>query len=573
MRHGTGILAMATALDIQALESRSIVDLLLDEQAQTSAVESFSAYHDRLDASDTGVPAQAKYYTSLLPANPPSSGEQYAFEVNLDSCSGCKACVVACHTLNGLEEEEAWRRVGSISAAGPGLSNGPILRHVTTACHHCADPGCLNGCPVKAYEKSPETGIVKHLDDQCIGCKYCTMMCPYEVPKYSKRLGIVRKCDMCSQRLATGEAPACVQSCPNEAIAIRLVTTSPADGLSKDDRLVPGAPLSSVTQPSTVYRTTDGPALLNATPMDAGVDHAHESHWPLAVMLCCTQASVGILAVERLGSLFVTSAETTRFTLIVAFALAAMGLGIAPLHLGQPLRAWRVFLGLRTSWLSREAILLGKYAGLVAVLAALSWSSYLSISPFSTTTTTEIVEIGAWLAIALGVVALFSSGMIYVATRRELWNLQRTMLQFFGTMISTGGLCYLATVLALDALLDGQANLGGAAVVGVIALVCFTCLAAWEWRFRLGPDRESDSSMQRRSRRVIRRELQLHKNIRLGTAAVTFAVLGCCLMLNSSSVSFALGLAAATLCMGSELCSRLIYFSSIIFDRMPGGLK
>src|SRR5437870_1163324 len=93
----------------------------------------------------------------------------------------------------------------------------------SSACHHCVDPACLNGCPVLAYEKDSVTGIVRHLDDQCIGCQYCVMMCPYDVPKYSERRGIVRKCDMCSQRLAVKEAPACAQACPNEAIRITIV--------------------------------------------------------------------------------------------------------------------------------------------------------------------------------------------------------------------------------------------------------------------------------------------------------------------------------------------------------------
>ena len=53
---------------------------------------------------------------------------------------------------------------------------------------------------------SDRLAVVRHLDDQGIGCSYCIMKCPYDVPKFSERLGIVRKCDMCANRLAAGEA-------------------------------------------------------------------------------------------------------------------------------------------------------------------------------------------------------------------------------------------------------------------------------------------------------------------------------------------------------------------------------
>ena len=121
-----------------------------------------------------------------MPAQPPGPGQQLAFEVDLDRCSGCKACVAACHNLNGLDEGESWRDVGLVIGGMPEL---PVLQHVTSACHHCLDPACLNACPVDAYEKDPHTGIVRHLDDQCIGCQYCTLACPYDAPKYQRGQG------------------------------------------------------------------------------------------------------------------------------------------------------------------------------------------------------------------------------------------------------------------------------------------------------------------------------------------------------------------------------------------------
>src|SRR5678816_4725159 len=201
--------------DAPGAQIRTLIDDLLAEQQSLTAVERFARSHERGQ-----TPAQARYYRELIPLSKPQPGEQYAFAVDLDACTGCKACVNACHSLNGLDEDELWRNVGVIVG---GTVEKPYQQTVTTACHHCAEPGCLLGCPVMAYEKDAATGIVRHLDDQCIGCQYCLLMCPYDVPKYSQRLGIVRKCDMCIDRLAVGEAPACVQACPHGAIRIQLV--------------------------------------------------------------------------------------------------------------------------------------------------------------------------------------------------------------------------------------------------------------------------------------------------------------------------------------------------------------
>jgi Fe-S-cluster-containing hydrogenase component 2 len=139
------------------------VAALLDVQRTLTAVERFAEHHDSGEA-----PSQAKYYRDLIPLERPRPNEQYAFEVDLDACTGCKACVSACHTLNGLDENEIWRTVGLLHG---GSADSPAIQTVTTSCHHCLEPACMKGCPVKAYEKDPITGIVKHLDDQCIGCQ------------------------------------------------------------------------------------------------------------------------------------------------------------------------------------------------------------------------------------------------------------------------------------------------------------------------------------------------------------------------------------------------------------------
>src|ERR1700712_740787 len=131
----------------------ALIDELLAEQSRLQTpVARFAAPHSESRPSSLS--------SQLIPLSLPKPGEQYAFEVDLDSCSGCKACVTACHNLNGLEDQELWRSVGMLHG---GSNQLPILQHVTTACHHCVDPACLDGCPVKAYDKDPITGIVRHL--------------------------------------------------------------------------------------------------------------------------------------------------------------------------------------------------------------------------------------------------------------------------------------------------------------------------------------------------------------------------------------------------------------------------
>src|SRR5688572_4909274 len=130
-----------------------LINAYLEEQQTLTAVTRFAQLHER-DA----LPAQARYYESLLPLEKPKPGQQYAFSVDLDRCTGCKACVTACHSLNGLDEGETWRAVGLLHG---GNIASPMQQTVTTACHHCIEPACMAGCPVNAYEKDPLTGIVR----------------------------------------------------------------------------------------------------------------------------------------------------------------------------------------------------------------------------------------------------------------------------------------------------------------------------------------------------------------------------------------------------------------------------
>jgi Fe-S-cluster-containing dehydrogenase component/DMSO reductase anchor subunit len=404
----------------------SLLERLLTEQQDLTAVEAFSRDH-----TSHAAPAQAKYYSRLLPVTPPGPGEQYAFEVDLDRCSGCKACVTACHSLNGLDEQETWRDVGLLIGGSEQL---PVIQHVTAACHHCVQPACMTACPVNAYEKDPLTGIVKHLDDQCFGCQYCTLACPYNVPKYHARKGIVRKCDMCSSRLAKGEAPACVQACPHEAISIRIVSTERVREDSETARFLPAAPDPALTLPTTLYRSSKV-FPRNTLPADYHSLSPEHPHWPLIVMLVLTQLSVGTFVVGVLVD--DTLPESLAAMLRPFHATGALVLGLLALvastcHLGRPHLAFRGILGLRHSWLSREIVAFGLFAGLAIPYAAACWIGSPEMplgEAWARRVSSFIPPLGITVA-TIGVIGVFCSGMIYVFTRRELWNFERTITRF-----------------------------------------------------------------------------------------------------------------------------------------------
>lgn len=403
---------------------------LLRDQQSLTAVDRFSQFHD-----DSDSPVAEKYYRDLIPLNQPEEGEQYGFEVDLSACSGCKACVTACHNLNGLEEDETWRNTGLLVGGSTEL---PIIQHVTTACHHCLEPACMKGCPVEAYEKDPVTGIVKHLDDQCIGCQYCILNCPYEVPVYSPSKGIVRKCDMCSQRLAVGEAPACVQACPNQAIRIRVISNEAIRVECEAAQFLPGAPDSALTIPTTRY-VSEKPLPRNTLPADYYSVHRSHGHLPLVFMLVFTQMSVGAFVVEQaIFSYFSfvneqTAAAIRPWHLLAALLLGFLGLGASVFHLGRPFVAYRAILGLRTSWLSREILAFGLFAGcasLYALVVGLNW--------FGVTMSPLVEGSIGMTAIVAGIVGVLCSVMIYVDTRRPLWTPFDTSAKFLLTSLMLG---------------------------------------------------------------------------------------------------------------------------------------
>lgn len=397
------------------------IDRYLAEQQDSTAVERFARRHE----ADLLEP-DARWYADRLPTSTPGVGEQYAFRVDLDLCTGCKSCVAACHSLNGLDESESWRSVGLLIG---GSSNVPRQQTVPSGCHHCVDPACLSGCPTNAYEKDPFTGIVKHLDDQCFGCGYCELTCPYEVPKMNHRLGIVRKCDLCADRLADGEAPACVQACPTSAITVAVVETEQVVAATRTGALVPGAPASATTAPTTQY-VSSRPLGSELRAADHHALQPAHSHPPLAVMLVLNQTSVGALVAYLLAG-WLTTESLGAGGAVAAAAVGVLAVAASFTHLGRPLMAWRAFLGVRTSWMSREIVAFAAYTPLAVAFAGLQVTD---VGPPGLHT-----AVGAGAA-AAGVMGVVCSVFIYLVTRRTWWAARFTFPKFLGTSATIGGL-------------------------------------------------------------------------------------------------------------------------------------
>ena len=417
-----------TILSAVAAVDETPIDRYLEAQADLTAVERFSQRHD----AET-PPLNVRYYRDLIPLTVPQPGQQYAFDVDLDACTGCKACVAACHSLNGLDDGESWRSVTMLSG---GTTIAPFQQTVTSACHHCVDPACLNGCPVDAYEKDPVTGIVVHLDDQCIGCRYCTLSCPYEVPQYNKRSGIVRKCDMCHGRLVAGEAPACVQACPNGAISIAVVDVAAVTvATTERGSLMPGMPPSAITRPTTTYRSERGRVQELAGPRSSPTGPA-AAHTPLALMLVLTQLAVGAFLTDLVLRTFVarsTASSTRAFDAVIAAMAGVVALGASVLHLGRPRYFYRAVIGLRHSWLSREVVAFGAFTGLAVLYAAAA-----VLMPAGGGT---LAVLGGLVA-ATGLAGLACSVMIYATTHRSSWRAEVVAWKF----ALTAAACGLATV-------------------------------------------------------------------------------------------------------------------------------
>jgi formate dehydrogenase iron-sulfur subunit len=162
--------------------------------------------------------------------------ESYGVLHDITLCIGCRRCERGCYEVNSdvlsmpeipfddMSVLDRKRRTTDknytvVNQYDVGPPDGsPVYRKFQ--CNHCKEPACASSCFVSAYTKTPE-GAVTYNASVCVGCRYCLVACPFEVPTYEYNEALeprVMKCTMCHPRLLEGKLPGCVEACPQESL-------------------------------------------------------------------------------------------------------------------------------------------------------------------------------------------------------------------------------------------------------------------------------------------------------------------------------------------------------------------
>ena len=169
-----------------------------------------------------------------MTALPERTDRKLGLVIDLDTCVGCHACVIACKGWNTethgapLSDMDAYgadpvgtflNRVHSYEVVPEG--GGPAQTvHFPKSCLHCEDAPCVTVCPTGASYKRAEDGIVLVNEDTCIGCGLCAWACPYGAREMDRAAGVMKKCTLCVDRIynetlpEADRVPACVRTCP-----------------------------------------------------------------------------------------------------------------------------------------------------------------------------------------------------------------------------------------------------------------------------------------------------------------------------------------------------------------------
>ncbi|MFC2103317.1 DmsC/YnfH family molybdoenzyme membrane anchor subunit [Bacteroidota bacterium] len=320
---------------------------------------------------------------------------QKSFLFDINKCTGCQACTIACSTENYKIQEINWRDVHVYNEIH--IPELPYF-NLSLACNHCMEPACLLACPTRAYTKDTETGAVLVNQDYCMGCKYCTWACPYDAPKYNQKTKVIEKCTFCNDRLKSGKDPACVVACPTGSLQLTELQTNDVgqniQGFTNSN-LEPAISFIPLREgyrfPEMIESTilNDFPDLFELSSSRSQNKISLRSEWSLVFFTSIIAVLISWFTAHIVKSVFIDP--------WVFLGLGGIALLFSSLHLGNKLRAYRAILNFKSSWLSRE---------IVFVSAFLFFAGAHLIS-------NQITEYARWAAIVSGFAGLYSIDMLY----------------------------------------------------------------------------------------------------------------------------------------------------------------
>lgn len=383
---------------------------------------------------------------------------QTRFHFHMDLCIGCHACEVACGEQNNLPAETQWRRVGEVQS---GTFPDTQSFFLSSGCNHCLDAACAKGCPVDAYQVNDQ-GIVIHLDDVCIGCGYCTWNCPYSVPTLQEDRRIVTKCDLCHNRLADGQDPACVAACPAGAIEIETVPVAQIFEEHMQNGIGPDMPSPNITIPSTKITLPEGMNVEDFTKVDQPFVNPEHPHTPLIVMTVLTQLGFGgfctVFTADLIRTFFFDGAALGNVLGWLAptlMGIIALSLGASTLHLGRPIYAGRAMKNWKTSWLSREILGLSAFAGAAMVYALVLFITeglvLLDVGAIGGASVRLIIGFGT---VICGIAGIYCSSMIYRVPARPAWDSRKTTIDFFDVAAMLGPAAFIVAAMVATLIAD-----------------------------------------------------------------------------------------------------------------------
>jgi len=422
---------------------------------------------------------------------------RWAWVIDQTRCIGCHACTTACKSENEVPVGvfRTWVKNVEVGTFPEVKRHFAVLR-----CNHCAEPPCVDVCPVTAMYQRPD-GLVDFDPEVCIGCKACMQACPYDAIYMDPESHTAAKCNFCSHRVDEGLLPACVVVCPEEALlfgdlddptskvhrAVRepreqreqkLAVRRPEQGTRPQAYYVGAHPATLdplAARHDAAYMWSDRGAhdvreLVPLTRREAPKEPARVAYdvprqrtwgWPVSSYIWTKgiAAGLGILAgLSRFVDFGVGTRVMQAFAPPIAVVFLAITGALLVGDLKRPERFWTILTRPQwKSWLARGAFIITAYgAALVAWIACVL-----------TGAGGALTALGPVLIVLGALTAAYTAWLFAQCEARDLWQTPLLLLHLLLHAVGAGAAALVIVAVASGAPASGA--LRGILVVGVLA--------------------------------------------------------------------------------------------------------